>query len=146
MASTKETLNKFIKLMRDFEKNEFSDDEKTMIYNGELYTRGDFNNMERALKQVQKTYQGGVNKSIRYLQKNKEYNRTLRMINYYKTKKDKSIRDFERLEKLQKEFDRITTERDELKLEHDKNKIIKDEIELEKKKYMKSGLNNDDIK
>lgn len=144
MASTKQILNKFIKLMRDFEENEFPTDEKTMIYNGELYTRGDFNSMERALKQVQKTYQGGVNKSVRYLQKNKEYNRTLRMINYYKTKKDKSIRDFERLERLQKEFDRITTERDEMKLEYNKTKIINDEIELEKKKYMKQSRGIED--
>lgn len=144
MASTKQILNKFIKLMRDFEENEFPTDEKTMIYNGEIYTRGDFNSMERALKQVQKTYQCGVNKSARYLKANKEYNRVLRMINYYKVKKYKTVRDFERLEKLQKELDRITTERDESKLEIKKSEIIKREIELEKKKYMKESREIDD--
>lgn len=144
MASTKETLNKFIELMHDIAENEFKDNDRTMIYSGKEYSKTDFKNMERAVKQVQKTYQIGVNKSSRYLKKNKEYNKTLRMISYYKNKKDKTIRDFERLEQLQKEFDRITTERDELKLEYNKSKMLNDEIELEKKRYMQSARSIDD--
>lgn len=145
MASTKQLLNKFIDLMHDIAENEFKDNDRTMIYSGKEYSKTDFKNMERAINQVQKTYQIGVDKSIRYLQKNKDYNRVVRMICYYKSKKDKTIRDFEKLEKLQKELDRITTERDELKLEYNKTKIINDEIELEKKRYMQSARSIDDL-
>lgn len=145
MASTKQLLDKFIVLMHDLENEEFKDGRHAMIYCGKQYTINDFRNMERAVRQVQKTYQVGVDKSSRYLKKNKEYNRTLRMINYYKIKKNKTIKDFEKLEELQKEFDRIVKERDEMKLENAKNKVIQNEIEKQKSKFMEDMRYFDEV-
>lgn len=119
MASMKTTLDKFLNLMHDVENEYFeSEDEKYMFCNGVRYSRGDFRNMERAVKQIKKVYGIGVDKSYRYLNKNKEYHRTMRMIGYYKNKKNKNPNDYVKLEELLKKMDKIKTDRNNAKIEN----------------------------
>lgn len=121
MARTKETLDKLIVFIEDILENEFDtkSGREYIVFNDKTYTRGDFRLMIKAVERTRAIYTQGVNKSSRYLKKNAEYNRTLRLISYYKHKKNKTISDFEKLEELQKHLqvvkeERIKTQREDL--------------------------------
>ena len=131
MASTKKVLDKFLILLDSLQNEIFEKGDKSAIYNGILYTDCDFNNMRRAIKQVQKVYQGGVNKSGTYLSKNPEYNRLQRKLSYYKRKDNKTKFDYEKIEDIQKQVKEFHLKKDIEKM----SKILQKKMRSEKSLY-----------
>lgn len=112
MAGITKLSDKLIILLNDIEDAEFEPFSQSMFYGGVKYTREDFKNMRGAIEQVKTFYQNGVNKSTRYIQKNREYHNTIRKLSYYSNKKHKSDHDYVMIEKFTKQLDEIKEKRD----------------------------------
>lgn len=112
MPSTKKTLDKFLTLLDSVQNEIFENGQKSTIYNGEVYTNYEFNDMRRAIKQVQKAYQCGIKKSSKYLSKYPEYNRLQRKLSYYRRKERKTESDYEVIEEIQKQVKQFHLQKD----------------------------------
>lgn len=114
-------------------------------YGGKQYSYADWTSMKRAVQQVQKVYRGGSNKSYKYILKNREYNNVLRSIYYYKSKPDKTPKDYDKLEQAYKRLAEIQEEKRKERAEK-KLKKEKETEELEKKLFGEEEVNLYDIK
>lgn len=152
MAYTKKgsvkQLDELLELMEFMEVDIFGEDRQTIslgFYGGKKYRYCDWVNMKKAVQQVQKVYQGGTNKSYRYILKNTEYNNLLRNIYYYKSKKNKTQKDYDKLERNYKRLAEIR----EIKKKEKEEKLLKKQKEteeLERKLFGEEGENLYDIK
>lgn len=110
--STSKLLEQLSFLLESLENDLFEEGAYKMHYNGVEFSRSDWHNLENAVNQVRKNYTANTNSSKKYLQDNKEYNRTMRMINYYKNKPVKKERDYVRIELLEKKLDKYLERKD----------------------------------
>lgn len=121
-------------VLEGLENDMFDEGSNKMYYNGLEFTRGDWRNLQQGVDKVIKLYESNNESSKKFLKTHKEYNKTLRMINYYKKKPVKTERDFVRLEKLQKKMERYLDKIDEERKLNAKLKLLKQEKEREKRK------------
>lgn len=144
MARTTKLLKDLQVVLEGLENDMFDSGSNKMYYNGLEFTRSDWRNLQQAINQVIKVYESNNKSSKAFLSTHKEYNRTLRMINYYKKKPVKTERDFVRLEKLQKKMEKYLDKLDEERKINTKLKLMKQETEREKRKYEQSGRRIED--
>lgn len=135
MSRTSKLFKDLKVVLEGLENDMFNEGENKMYYNGIEFTRSDWRNLQRGVDQVIKMYDGNNKSSQKFLKTHKEYNRTLRMINYYKKKPVKNERDFVRLEKLEKKMEKYLDKIDEERKMSAKIKLMKRETEKEKRKY-----------
>lgn len=135
MSRTSKLLKDLQVVLQGLENDMFHEGENKMYYNGLEFTRSDWRNLQNAIDQVIKVYDANNESSKKFLSNHKEYNRTLRMINYYRKKPVKTERDFIRLEKLQKKMEKQLDKLDEERKINTKLKLMKKETEREKRKY-----------
>lgn len=144
MATGKRTtFNKFIKLLEDMEEEFFEPDSREMYFHGIKYTKGEFQNYKTALKRTIQRYGEFTTNSATYLKRNPEYNRLMRKLSYYKTKKHKTENDFKQIEILQKEYDKWLDKKEEERIEKKKEQLDT-LIERQKKKYENQYQDIDD--
>lgn len=144
MARTTELLKQLNVVLEGLENDLFHEGENKMYYNGLSFTRGEWRNLQQAVRQVIKVYENNNKTSVDFIKKHKEYNKTMRMINYYKKKPMKTARDFIRLEKLQKKLEKYLDKLDEERKINTKLKLMKQETQKEKRKYELSGRSIED--
>lgn len=144
MSRTSKILKDLKVVLEGLENDMFHDDENKMYYNGIEFTRSDWRNLQRAIDQTIKMYDTNNKTSRDFLKKHKEYNKTMRMIRYYKNKPIKKERDFVRLEKLQNKLEKYLDKLDEERKINTKLKLMRIETEKEKRKYEQSGRSIED--
>lgn len=144
MSRTSKLLKDLKVVLEGLENDMFNEGENKMYYNGIEFTRSEWKNLQRGVDQAIKMYDGNNKSSKNFLKTHKEYNRTLRMINYYKKKPVKTERDFIRLEKLEKKMEKYLDKIDEERKINTKIKLMKIETEKEKRKYERSGRRIED--
>lgn len=134
MARTSKLLKDLKVVLEGLENDMFEKNENKMYYNGLAFTRSDWRNMQKAIDQVIKIYDHNIESSKTFIKNHKEYNRTMRMINYYKKKPIKNERDFVRLEKLEKKLEKYLDKLDEERKINMKVKLLKKATEKDKRK------------
>ena len=144
MSRTSKLLKDLKVVLEGLENDMFHEGENKMYYNGIEFTRSDWRNLQNGIDKVIKVYDSNNQSSKNFLKTHKEYNRTLRMINYYKKKPVKTERDFVRLEKLEKKMEKYLDKIDEERKINMKIKLMKQETEKEKRKYERSGRRIED--
>ena len=144
MSRTSKLLKDLKVVLEGLENDMFHEGENKMYYNGIEFTRRDWRNLQNGIDKVIKVYDSNNQSSKNFLKTHKEYNRTLRMINYYKKKPVKTERDFVRLEKLEKKMEKYLDKIDEERKINMKIKLMKQETEKEKRKYERSGRRIED--
>ncbi len=144
MSRTSKLLKDLKVVLEGLENDMFNEGENKMYYNGIEFTRSDWKNLQNGIDKVITVYDSNNKSSKNFLKTHKEYNRTLRMINYYKKKPVKTERDFVRLEKLEKKMEKYLDKIDEERKINTKIKLMKQETEREKRKYERSGRRIED--
>lgn len=144
MSRTSKLLKDLKVVLEGLENDMFNEGENKMYYNGIEFTRSDWKNLQNGIDKVIAVYDSNNKSSKNFLKTHKEYNRTLRMINYYKKKPVKTERDFVRLEKLEKKMEKYLDKIDEERKFNTKIKLMKQETEREKRKYERSGRRIED--
>ena len=134
MSRTSKLFKDLKVVLEGLENDMFHEGENKMYYNGLEFTKSDWRNLQRGVDQVIKIYDGNNKSSQKFLKTHKEYNRTLRMINYYKNKPNKKERDFIRLEKLQKKMEKYLDRIEDERKFKAKLKIMEQDREKEKRK------------
>ena len=131
--NTSKLLSDLSIVLEGLENDFFEEGTNKMYYNGIEFTRGDWRNLQRAVEHVKKYYDSNLESTKKYLRNNKEYNRTMRMINYYRNKPIKKDRDFTRLEMLEKKRDKLAGKMDEKEKIRTKIKWLQKENERKKR-------------
>ncbi len=144
MSRTSKLLKDLKVVLQGLENDLFHDGENKMYYNGIEFTRSDWKNLQNGVDKVISVYDSNNKSSIEFIKKHKEYNKTMRMINYYKKKPIKSERDFVRLEKLQTKLEKYLDKIDEERKLNTKLKLMRKETEREKRKYELNGRSIED--
>lgn len=144
MSRTSKLLKDLKVVLEGLENDMFNEGENKMYYNGIEFTRSDWKNLQNGIDKVIAVYDSNNKSSKNFLKTHKEYNRTLRMINYYKKKPVKTERDFVRLEKLEKKMEKYLDKIDEERKINTKIKLMKQETEKERRKYERSGRRIED--
>lgn len=144
MAKISKLLDDLSAVLEGFEQDLFDTNTGKVYYNGVEFTKSEWRSLQNAVEQVKKVYERNNESSKKFFRDNKEYNRINRMIHYYKTKPNKTERDFVRLEKLQKRLEKYLDKKDEKIEMNTKLKLLKRQTEREKRKYEQRGRSMDD--
>lgn len=89
---------------------------KTKIKIGErTYSKSGWREYKATLEKVLKTIHKQQNASAKYLTRNKEYNRKMRLLSYYRNKKNKTTKDYVKMENLKRDLDKYIKEKEENK-------------------------------
>jgi len=132
--STSKLLDRLSIVLQGLENDLFEEGTNKMYYNGLEFTRSDWRNLQNAINQLKKTYNANIQSSKQFLADNKEYNRTMRMISYYKNKPVKKERDFKRLELLERKLDKLLEKKDNNEKITMKIKWLRNQAERQKRK------------
>ena len=134
MARMSKMLRDLSVVLEGLEKDLFEDGLNKMYYNGLEFTRSDWHNLQQAVNHIIEVTERNNKTSREFLRNHKEYNRTLRMVCYYKSKPVKTERDFIRLEKLQRKLEKQLAKIEEERKINGKVKTLKKQIERERNK------------
>lgn len=106
------------------------ENKNSIIFQGEVYTRGDFKSFDRVLKYKQRDYSNRVDASQRYNQLNRELYNARANYHYYLKKTNKTDKQFRKMEYSLRKIERLKLEKEEAK----KEKYLKDIQLYEKQK------------
>lgn len=120
-------------VLEGLENDLFEEGANKMFYNGVEFTRSDWRNLQSAINQIKKNYDANKKSSKKFLEDNKEYNRTMRMIGYYKNKPVKKERDYVRLEKLERKLNRLLEKKDTNEKVNMRIKWLKNQTERQRR-------------
>ena len=111
--TNQQIIKRLKKLVRDIEYVNFNNVNEKIIYiNGEKYTRADFNNFKEVLSYWGRFYNSNISSSYEYIQKNKEYHQIMANLQYYKNKKHKVEKDYNKIELVNIRLERVKEERE----------------------------------
>lgn len=107
-------LKDLIELLDLLESNLFGTKRKITI--GEKsYYKYEWEEYKIILKKLLKSTKKQQNASAKYLTRNKEYNRKMRLLSYYRNKKNKTTKDYVKMENLKRDLDKYIKEKEEKK-------------------------------
>lgn len=129
MGFTKKKVRQLMKLLDDMEEDYFGNNYKATIY-GKTYLKTEWREYKEIVKVAIKEKDKLSKNSAKYLVKNKEYNRLMRRISYYRTKENKTENDYIQIEKLRKEIEQYLKEKEEKKEKQKLDKLKKIEEAL----------------
>lgn len=112
--SLKEELKEIIYVLNYIEKEKFKGTYSAEIC-GRIYRRNDWRKYKNTLEKIIENIDKQKNASAKYLTKNKEYNRKMRLLSYYRTKENKTTSDFIKMENLKRDLDNYLKEKEEKK-------------------------------
>ena len=117
-------LKDLIELLDLLENNLFGTKRKITI--GEKsYYKYEWEEYKAILKKLLKSTKKQQNASAKYLTRNKEYNRKMRLISYYRNKKKKTEKDYIQIENLKVDLEKYLKEKEEKK-EKQREKELKE--------------------
>lgn len=122
---TRKVMRQFIRMLDNMEKHFFKDTDLPKIY-GKYYSRKDWHEYTEVIRIAMKDKKRLSKNSAKYLDKNKEYNRLMRRLSYYKNKENKTENDFIKIEELKKEVDNYIKQK-QIKKEEKKLRDLKKE-------------------
>lgn len=109
----KDKLNELIKILDLLEQDIFHSG--TAEFYGKTYTHSEWREYKEVLKKVLDNTEAQQKASAKYLDNHKEYNRKMRLISYYRHKKNKTENDYIQIEQLRRELENYLKERKEKK-------------------------------
>lgn len=119
----KNKINEIINILDLLEEDIFHNDIGELC--GKTYTRDEWIKYKQTLKKILSNLNKQKKASTKYLNKNKEYNRKMRLISYYRNKQNKTEQDYLQIEKLRKELGQYLEYKEEKK-EQKKQKQLKE--------------------
>lgn len=99
----------------DLLENYLFDNKYKVDIGGRTYSKSGWREYKTTLEKVLKTIHKQQKASAKYLIKNKEYNRKMRLISYYRHKKNKTEQDYVQIEQLRRELETFLKEKEEKK-------------------------------
>ena len=122
--SLKEEIKEIIYVLNYIEKEKFKGTYSAEIC-GRTYRRNDWRKYKITLEKIIENIDKQKNASSKYLTKNKEYNRKMRLLSYYRTKENKTTSDFVKMENLKRDLDKYIKDK-EKKRELQQQKELKE--------------------